>query len=171
MSIAGCIYLLISNISSFLTDFSYKDSIYPYAKVVCITVEGIVLVIFALSIFFYNKHILFYTGIELLVFLNIYTNNIYISLFLSSIVLVFILIENTKVSPAMLISYSLGEVIKLAMILPYGLTDLFRYFALSLFAVCSIGCINLLFHHAYSKTESSKMNLEKEETTSFSFLN
>lgn len=165
MSIAGCLYLLISIISNFLTDFSYKDSIYPYAKTVCIIVEGLVLVIFVLSMFFYNKHILFYTGIELLVFLNIYTNNVFIALFLSSLVLVFILIENIKISPLMIIFYTAGELIKLGMILPYGALNFFRYFGLTLFALCSIGCINLLFHHAYSRNETEKLNLDDYKFT------
>lgn len=159
MSIAGCIYLLISFVTNFLTDFSYRDSIFPYANIICIIVEGLVLVIFALCIFFYNKHIIFYTGVELLVFLNIYTNNIYISLFLSSLVLVFILIDNTRISPVMIICYTIAEAVKLAMVVPYGANDFFRYFGLSLFALCSIVCINLLFHHAYSKNETEKLDL------------
>lgn len=160
MSITGCIYLLISIISNFLTDFSYKDSIYPYAKLISITVEGLVLVVLALSIFFYSKHVLLYTGIELLVFLNIYTNNIYIALFLSSLVLVFILIDNIQITLLMIICYILAEIVKLGMIIPYGASNFLRYFGLTLFALCSIGCINLLFHHAYTKNETEKLNLD-----------
>jgi len=159
MPIAGCIYLLISMITNFLTDYSYKDSIFPYAKIICFIVEGLVLVIFILSIFFYNKHIFFYTGLELLVFLNIYTNNISISLFLASLVLVYILVENVKITPVLMICYAIGELIKLIMVIPYGATNFFHYFGLTLFALCSIVCINLLFHHAYSKNETEKMDL------------
>lgn len=160
MSVAGSIYLLISIISNFLTDFSYKDSIYPYAQIICFIVEGIALVIFCICIIFYNKHLMFYTGIELLVFLNVYTNNIYIALFLSSLVLILILIENIRISLPMIIFYAAGELIKLAMVIPYGVINFFRYFGLTLFALSSIGCINLLFHHAYSKNETEKLDLD-----------
>lgn len=165
MSITGCIYLLMSIIGNFFTDFAYKDSIYPCSKTICLVVEGIVLIIFVLSIFFYNKRILFYAGIELLIFFNIYTNNIYISLFLSSLTLVFLLMENIQITPLIILLYSMAEGLKLGMIIPYGTINLIRYFGLTLFAHSSIGCINLLFHHAYSKNETEKLNLDDYKFT------
>lgn len=160
VSIVGCIYLVISIILNQLTGFSYKDSVFPFANVISFVVEAIVFILFIFTIIFYNKHILFYIGIGLLVFLNLYTGNIYISLFLSSLLLVFLLTDFENITVLKIAIYSVMEIIKCVMVIPYGATEFFRYVGLTLFALCSIGFINLLFHHAYSKNKTAEFSLD-----------
>lgn len=160
ISVVGCIYLIISIILNIFTGFSYKDSIYPFAGLINFAVEGVVLILFVLTIIFYNKHVIFYVGLELLVFLNLYTANIYISLFLSSLLLVLLLTNLAKITGIKIAVYSAVELIKCALVIPYGATEFFRYAGLTIFALCSIGFINLLFHHAYSKNTSDTISLD-----------
>lgn len=160
LSVVGCVYLLISIILNLITGFSYKNSIYPFSNIATFVIEGVVFVLFVLSFFFYNKHLIFYTGLELLVFGNIYISNIYIALFLSSIFLVLILTENKTITIKHISIYTIIEIVKLALVIPYGVGEFFRYVGLSLFALCAIGCINLLFHHAYNKNGNTEINLD-----------
>lgn len=165
VSIVGCIYLIISFVLNLFTGFSYKDSIYPFADVISFVFEAVAFVLFVLTIIFYNKHLLFYINLEILVFLNLYTANIYISLFLSSILLVLLLTEYESFSGVKIVVYSVVEILKLLMVIPYGVTEFFRYAGLTLFALCSIGFINLLFHHAYSKNDSVSISLDDYKFT------
>lgn len=165
LSVVGCIYLIISIILNVLTGFGSEGSVYPYADTISLVVEGIALAVFILSIIFYNKHILFYVNLELLVFLNLYANNIYISLFLSSLLLVLLLTEYDYIPPAKIGFYVVLEVVKCCLVIPYGVTEFFRYVGLTLFAFCSIGFINLLFHHAYSQKDVSSISLDDYKFT------
>lgn len=165
VSIVGCIYLVISIILNCFTGFSYKDSIFPYANIVNFTVEGIVFVLFVLTIIFYNKAFIFFSGLELLAFVNIYSGNIYISLFLSSLLLVLLLTDIGVFTVPQIVIYIIFEVTKCILVIPYGASEFFRYVGLTLFALCTIGFINLLFHHAYSKTDSKQFSLDDYKFT------
>lgn len=160
VSCVACIYLISSIILNIFTGFSYKDSIFPYANIINFIVEGITLILFIFTVIFYNKHIIFYISIELLVFLNLYTNNIYISLFLSSLLLVFLLIEYEFVSSGKMAVYIVIELIKCSLVIPYGATEFFRYVGLTLFGFCAVGFIKLLFQHAINTNNSSSFSLD-----------
>ncbi|MBP5752175.1 MAG: hypothetical protein J6W60_04865, partial [Treponema sp.] len=58
------------------------------------------------------------------------------------------------------IIYLAIEIIKLALVIPYGAKSFFEYFGITLFSVCTIGCLNLLFRHAYDKKESGAVSLD-----------
>ncbi len=160
VSAVGVLFVIASIILNICTGFSYEDSLFPFSKIITFAAEGIVLFLFALTFFFYNKHVLYYIGIEFLVFENIYNGNIYIALFLSSLLLIFLLFEQRKISTKEIIIYAFIELVKIALVIPYGITDFFYYVGLTLFALCTIGCINLLFHHAYSKSDETSLNLD-----------
>lgn len=159
ISIIGCVFLAITIILNIFTGFSFNNSYYPFSKLITFTTEGIVLIFFILTCFFYKSHYLYYAGMEILVFSNLYTGNIYTALFLSSILLALLLAERKSISGKNIAIYTSIEVLKLIIVIPYGLTQLFYYIGLSLFTLCTIGCINLLFRHAYSLTDSQSINL------------
>lgn len=165
VSVVGCIYLIISIILNVFTGFVSEGSVYPYADLVSLIVEGIALVLFVLTIIFYDKHMIFYACLELLVFLNLYTANIYISLFLSSLLLVFVLTDYNYIPPAKIVIFILLEIVKCALVVPYGATEFFRYVGLTLFAFCAIGFINLLFHHAYAQNDVTAISLDDYKLT------
>lgn len=165
VSIVGCIYLIISIILNVLTGFVSEGSVYPYADLVSLIVEGIALVLFVFTIIFYNKHYIFYFTLELLVFLNLYANNVYISLFLSSLLLVLILTEYDYIPPVKITVFIVLEIVKCCLVIPYGAPEFFRYVGLTLFAFCAIGFINLLFHHAYTKNDTTSISLDDYKFT------
>lgn len=160
ISIIGIFYLIITILLNIFDQYFYKDCIYPFSAEITFIAESIVLILFILSFFFCEKHFLYYFGMEILVFTNIYTKNIYTALFLSSILLVLLLTEQHVITHKNIITYTIIEIAKLVIVIPYGITDFFHYTGLSLFALCTIGCINLLFRHAYSKKDEPSINLD-----------
>lgn len=165
VSIVGCIYLVISIILNVLTGFVSEGSVYPYADVISLIVESVAFFLFVLTIIFYNKHIIFYINMELLVLLNLYANNIYISLFLSSLLLVLILTEYDYIAPFKIAIFVILEIVKCCLVIPYGAAEFFRYVGLTLFAFCAIGFINLLFHHAYAQNDATSISLDDYKFT------
>ena len=160
MSIIGVVYIVLMLLLNILTDFSYELSIMPFSKIVSYSAYGAALVLCALTLVFYNKHIFYYTALELLIFSNLYTGRIYTALFLSSILFILMLWENKFVSKPKLIIYIALEVFKLILVVPYGVKTFFEYTGIILFSLCTIGCINLLFRHAYEKKDAGAINLD-----------
>ena len=160
MSIVGIVYIIIMLLLNVLTDFSYELSIMPYSKIVSYSANGAALVLFVLTLCFYNKHLLYYAALELLIFSNLYTGRIYTSLFLTSILFILMLLENRLVAKRRLLVYIVLEVTKLALVVPYGVKAFFEYAGIVLFSLCTIGCINLLFRHAYDKKQDGAINLD-----------
>ena len=68
--------------------------------------------------------------------------------------------EKTRISKANLIIYLVLEIIKLLLVIPYGVRSFLEYIGISLFSLCTIGCINLLFRHAYDKKDSGSISLD-----------
>ena len=160
MSIVGLVYIVLMLLLNILTDFSYELSIMPYSKIVSYSAYGAALVLCVLTLCFYNKHFLYYAALELLIFSNLYTGRIYTSLFLTSILFILMLLENRLVKKRRLIVYIVLEVAKLALVVPYGVKTFFEYTGIVLFSLCTIGCINLLFRHAYDRKDSGAINLD-----------
>ena len=57
------------------------------------------------------------------------------------------------------------EVAKIALVVPYGVKTFFEYAGIVLFSLCTIGCINLLFRHAYDKKDAGKISLDDYKFT------
>lgn len=165
ISVVGCVYIVILIILNVFTGFSYTHSIYPFSAAITYGAEAVVLFLFILTLSFDKKHSLYYTGLELLVFTNLYDGVIYTALFLSSILLVLLLTERKIISRKNIVLYAAVEVLKLALVIPYGVSDFINYVGLSLFALCTIGCINLLFRHAYAKKEPASFSLDDYKLT------
>ena len=165
MSIVGIVYLIIMLLLNFLTDFSYELSIMPYSVLVSYTAEGLALIFCILTFCFYNNHFFYYTALEILIFSNLYTGRIYTALFLTSILFILMLLENRLVSKRKLTVYIVLEVLKVVLVVPYGVKTFFEYVGIVLFSLCTIGCINLLFRHAYDKKDSGTINLENYKFT------
>jgi DNA-binding CsgD family transcriptional regulator len=160
MSFIGIVYVVLMLLLNIFTDFSYELSIMPFSKIISYSAHGVALVLCALTVIFYNKHIFYYAALEVLIFSNLYTGRIYTALFLSSILFILMLWENKFVSKPKLIIYIALEVIKLILVVPYGVKTFFEYTGIILFSLCTIGCINLLFRHAYEKKDSGAVNLD-----------
>ena len=160
MAIIGCVYILIMLFLNFFTGFSYEQSIMPFSILISYVASGIALVMFILTLILHRNHLFYYIGLEVLVFSNLYTGRIYTALFVSSILLVIFLFENILSSRLRVIIYLAIEIIKLALVIPYGAKSFFEYTGITLFSVCTIGCLNLLFRHAYDKKESGAVSLD-----------
>ena len=160
MSIVGIVYIVLMLLLNILTDFSYELSIMPYSKIVSYSAYGTALVLCVFTLFLYNKHFLYYAALELLIFSNLYTGRIYTSLFLTSILFILMMLENRLLAKRRLIIYIVLEVAKLALVVPYGVKTFFEYAGIVLFSLCTIGCINLLFRHAYDKKDSTGIKLD-----------
>ena len=165
MSIVGIVYLIIMLLLNFLTDFSYELSIMPYSVLVSYAAEGLALIFCILTFCFYNNHFFYYTALEILIFSNLYTGRIYTALFLTSILFILMLLENRLVSKRKLTVYIVLEAVKLVLVVPYGVKTFFEYVGIVLFSLCTIGCINLLFRHAYDRKDSGEINLEDYKFT------
>lgn len=165
MSIVGIVYLIIMLLLNFLTDFSYELSIMPYSVLVSYAAEGLALIFCILTFCFYNNHFFYYIALEILVFSNLYTGRIYTALFLTSILFILMLLENRLVSKRKLTVYIVLEAVKLVLVVPYGVKTFFEYVGIVLFSLCTIGCINLLFRHAYDRKDSGEINLEDYKFT------
>lgn len=165
LSIFGCIYLIFTILLNVFTGFSYSESILPFAKLISYVAEVLVLVLFVLTFFFCDNHYLYYVGVEILIFSNLYAGRIYGALFLSSLLLVLLVTEKQIFTLKNLIIYIGLEIAKLGLVIQYGVADFFNYVGLSLFYLCTIGCMNLLFRHAYSKKENTSLNLDDYKFT------
>lgn len=165
MSIVGFVYLVIMLLLNLLTDFSYELSIMPCSRVVSYSAEVFALVLCILTFCFYNNHFFYYAALELLVFSNLYTGRIYTALFITSIMFILMLLENRLVSKRKLAVYIALEVLKVILVVPYGVKSFFEYVGIVLFSLCTIGCINLLFRHAYDRKGSGTINLDDYKFT------
>ena len=148
MAIVGCVYILTMVILSVFTDFDYENNLMPFAKIISYTAAAIAFILCVLTFFFYEKHIFYYSALEILAFSNIYNGRIYTALFLTAILFILLLLENRLSSKPRLIIYLVLEVIKLLLVIPCGARNFFEYIGISLFSLATIGCINLLFRHA-----------------------
>lgn len=160
MAIIGFVYLMVMLVLNIFTDFSYEQSIMPFSKAVSYSAEAVALILCILTFFFFNKHSLYYAALELLTFSNLYTGRIYSALFLTSILFILMLFENRIASKRRLITYLVIEFAKLVLVVPYGVRTFFEYAGITLFSFCTIGCINLLFRHAYDKKDSDSITLD-----------
>lgn len=165
LSIVGSIYITILIILNLTIGYSYRNSIYPFSAMVTFTCEGIALILFILSFFFTAHHFYYSVGLELLVIANLYDGVIYSALLLSSVILVLLIVDVKRIRKRTIISYGIIEALKLGLVIPYGVSDFINYVGLTLFALGTIGCINLLFRHAYSNNSSSELKLEDLKLT------
>ena len=165
MSIVGFVYLVIMLLLNLLTDFSYELCIMPYSRIVSYSAEGLALLFCILTFCFYNKHFFYYIALEILVFSNLYTGRIYTALFITSIMFILMLLENRLVSKRKLSLYIALEILKILLVVPYGVKTFFEYVGIVLFSLCTIGCINLIFRHAYDKKGSGTINLDDYKFT------
>lgn len=166
ISILGAVFLAVLLVLNAFTDYAYRASIYPYAQIVTIAVQAVVFFLAVVSFFFYSCHYIYYAGIELLVFQELYVGSIYTALFLSSFMLAMLLADRKIVSVKNIIIYVVLEVLKVVVIIPYGAQLFFYYIGLNLFALSTIGCINLLFRHAYEKKDQAQLNLDSLKLSS-----
>ena len=160
MAIVGGLFILSLVILTAFTEFSYEQSVMPFAKIISYAAAAVSFILCTLTFFFFEKHIFYYSALEILIFSNIYNGRIYTGLFLTAILFILLLLENRLSSKPRLIIYLVLEIIKLLLVIPYGVRSFFEYFGISLFSLATIGCINLLFRHAYSKKESGDINLD-----------
>ena len=165
MALIGCIYLIAMLLLNAFTDFSYELSIMPYSRIVSYTAQGTALLLCLISFFLYTHHSIYYIALETLTISYLYTGRIYTALFLTAILFVLLLLENRLASRVRLGIYLALEVIKLALVIPYGVRSFFEYLGISLFALATIGCINLLFRHAYDKKDAGTINLDDYKFT------
>ena len=160
MSAVGLVYLLTTLLLNIFTDFSYEQSIMPFSKAVSYASQGAAIVLCVLTFFFYINHYFYYAALEIMIFSNLYTGRIYTALFLTSILFVLMLLENKLVSRKKLTLYIALEIAKVILVVPYGAKTFFEYAGIVLFSLCMIGCINILFRHAYSRKESVPPSLD-----------
>ena len=160
MAIAGCVFVLTMVILTVFTGFSYEQSVMPFAKIVSYAASALAFILCTLTFFFFEKHIFYYSALEILIFSNIYNGRIYTGLFLTAILFILLLLENHLASKPKLFIYLAIEIIKVLLVIPYGVRSFFEYFGISLFSLATIGCINLLFRHAYGKKETGSINLD-----------
>lgn len=165
IAVIGLIYLVMTITVNFLFGFSYRNSINPYSDIVSLTLEGMAAVLFALAFKFHTVHLFYYAGIELMVFEHLYTAEIYSALFLSSLLFVLIMTENRKITGRHIVLALFLEILKLCLVIPYGTSEFFNYLGLNLFAMCTIGCINLVLKYAWSKKQDDGLNLDELKLT------
>ena len=160
MAIVGALFVATMLILNVFTGFFYEQSVLPFSKLVVYCALSLCLILCIFTFIFYNKHFLYFAALELFTLSNVYTGRIYTALFLTSILFILLLIENRFTSKLRLWLYLIIEIIKLALTVPYGVRSFLEYIGISLFSLCTIGCINLLFRHAYDKKDSSSINLD-----------
>ena len=160
MAGVGFIFLIATTVFTVLTDFYEPQDIMPFAVKISYAGKAIAMILCVLTVFFYNKHFLYYSALEILVFTNLYSGQIYTALFLSSILFILLLIENRLATRPRVIIYLALEIVKLALVIPYGARSFFEYLGITLFALATIGCINLLFRHAYDKKDATPVSLD-----------
>ena len=159
MSLVGCAYLVIMLVLNIITGFAYEQSILPYSRIISFAAEGAALLLCGLSFFLYTHHSFYNAALEILAFSYLYTGRIYTALFITAILFILLLVENRLVSKVRLSVYLALEVIKLVLVIPYGVRSFFEYIGITLFSLATIGCINLLFRHAYEKNDDGQINL------------
>ena len=160
MPLIGCLYIIIMSLLNLFTDFSYGQSVMPFSKNVSLCTQGTAFVLCILTFIFYNRHCFYYAALELLVLSSLYTGQIYTALFLSSILFILLLIENFFSFRIRLAVFLILEVLKFILVIPYGAKSFFEYIGITLFSFCTIGCINILFRHAYERKASGSVNLD-----------
>lgn len=160
MAIIGIAYLLITIILNIFTSYSYEQSILPFSKIISFSAQGTALFLFVISILFYKKHFFYYLALEILIISYLYTGKIYTALFFTSILFIQLLLDNKLSSKLKIGIYLAIEIAKLALVIPYGAKAFFEYVGISLFSLCTIGCINLLFRHAYNKKDEGSISLD-----------
>ena len=160
MAIVGSLFIIAILILNVFTGFSYEQCILPLPKVITYSALGLSLILCVLTFVFYNRHFLYFAALEVFALSNIYTGRIYTALFITSILFILLLVENRLASKLNLWFYLSIEVVKLVLTVPYGVRSFLEYIGISLFSLASIGCINLLFRHAYDKKESGSINLD-----------
>lgn len=160
MAIVGCVYILAMVILSVFTDLPEENSPMPLANIVFFAASAIAFILCTLTFFLFEKHIFYYSALEILVFSNIYNGRIYTGLFLTAILFILLLLENRLSSKPRLSIYLVLEAIKLILVIPYGARSFFEYIGISLFSLATIGCINLLFRHAYDKKDGTGLSLD-----------
>ena len=160
MAIVGCVYILAMVILSVSTDLPEENSPMPFSNIVFFAASAIAFILCTLTFFLFEKHIFYYSALEILVFSNIYNGRIYTGLFLTAILFILLLLENRLSSKPRLSIYLVLEAIKLILVIPYGARNFFEYIGISLFSLATIGCINLLFRHAYEKKDAGAINLD-----------
>ncbi len=160
MAIVGVLFVAAMIVLNVFTGFSYEQSVLPFSTIVVYSTLGLCLILCILTFIFYNKHFLYFAALELFTLSNVYTGRIYTALFLTSILFILLLIENRFSSKLRLWLYLIIELIKLALTVPYGVRSFLEYIGIALFSLCTIGCINLLFRHAYDRKDSGAINLD-----------
>ncbi len=160
MPVIGCLYIIIMTLLNLFTDFSYGQSVMPFSKTVSLCTQGTAFVLCVLSFIFYNNHFFYFAALEILVFSNLYSGRIYTALFLSSILFILVLIENFFSTRIRLTVCLVSELLKFVLVIPYGAKSFFEYAGITLFSLCTIGCINILFRHAYERKASGSVNLD-----------
>ena len=160
MAILGCVFILSMVILTVFTGFSFEQSVMPFAKIVSYASLAVAFILCTLTFFFFEKPLFYYSALEILVFSNIYNGRIYTGLFLTAILFILLLLDNRLASKPKLIIYLILEIIKLLLVIPYGPRNFFEYIGISLFSLATIGCINLMFRHAYDKKDSGTINLD-----------
>ena len=165
MSLLGCAYLVIMLVFNIITGFAYEQSVLPFSKAVSYTAEGAALIFCILSFIFFTKHNIYYLALEILILSNLYTGRIYTGLFLSAILFILLLLENHLTAKRHITAYLILEVLKLGLVVPYGVRSFFEYIGITLFSLATIGCINLLFRHAYDKKDDASINLDDYKFT------
>ena len=159
MAIIGFVYLLSTVLLNMFTGFYAIQDLMPFSKTVFYAGTSVSMVLCVITFFFYRNHYFYYAALEILVLTNLYSGKIYTALFLSSILFILLLVENKFSSRIWVIAYLAVEILKISVVIPYGAKKFFEYAGITLFSLCTIGCINLLFRHAYGKRDSSTISL------------
>lgn len=160
MAILGCVFVIAILVVNVFTGFSYEQCILPFPKIITYSALGLSLILCILTCIFYNRHFLYFAALEVFALSNIYTGRIYTALFITSILFILLLVENHLASRLRLWLYLTIEILKLVLTVPYGVRSFFEYIGITLFSLATIGCINLLFRHAYDKKDSAAMDLD-----------
>ena len=160
MAIIGFAYLVSVMILNLFTDFYVIQSVMPFSILVFYAGTVVSIILCVITFFLYRNHFFYYAALEVLVLSNLYTGKIYTALFLSSILFILLLMENRFTSRLRLVLYLALEIFKLALVIPFGARMFFEYAGITLFSLCTIGCINLLFRHAYDKKDSASISLD-----------
>ncbi len=160
MSVIGCIYIATTVLLNVFTKNPNEVSVLPYSKIISYVAEGIAFVLCAVTFFCYKKHFIYFTALEILCFASVYSGRVYTSVFLSAILFVFLLFENKLLTRLRIFIYLTLEFVKLLLVVPYGIRTFFEYMGIILFSLCSIGCFNLLFRHAYMQTAIKNISLD-----------
>lgn len=125
MALIGCIYLIAMLLLNVFTDFSYELSIMPFSRIVSYSAQGVALLFCLLSFFLYTQHSIYYIALETLTISYLYTGRIYTALFVTAILFVLLLLENRLASRLRLGIYLAVEVVKLVLVIPYGVRSFF----------------------------------------------